>query len=34
MNRNVYSFGGGKADGDGSMKDVLGEKGLLAAALV
>jgi len=27
MNRNVYSFGGGKADGDGSMKDVLGGKG-------
>ncbi len=27
MNRNVYSFGGGKADGDGTMKDVLGGKG-------
>src|SRR5579883_1868968 len=23
----VYSFGGGKADGDGKMKDVLGGKG-------
>ncbi len=27
MNNYVYSFGGGKADGDGSMKDVLGGKG-------
>ncbi len=25
--RNVYSFGGGTADGDGKMKDVLGGKG-------
>jgi pyruvate,orthophosphate dikinase len=27
MSRYVYSFGGGKADGDGKMKDVLGGKG-------
>jgi pyruvate,orthophosphate dikinase len=27
MSKNVYSFGGGKADGDGKMKDVLGGKG-------
>src|SRR6202012_4899426 len=26
MNRNVYSFGGGTADGDGTMKDTLGGK--------
>src|SRR6266704_3101273 len=25
--RNVYSFGGGTADGDGKMKEVLGGKG-------
>src|SRR3954454_11414058 len=27
MSKNVYSFGGGKSDGDGKMKDVLGGKG-------
>jgi len=27
MNKYVYSFGAGQADGDGSMKDVLGGKG-------
>jgi hypothetical protein len=27
MTKYVYSFGGGTADGDGSMKDVLGGKG-------
>src|SRR3954451_5394805 len=27
MNKYVYSFGGGSADGDGTMKDVLGGKG-------
>src|SRR5437016_4234795 len=27
MSKNVYSFGGGAADGDGKMKDVLGGKG-------
>ena len=27
MNKYVYSFGGGTADGDGNMKDVLGGKG-------
>ncbi len=27
MNKYVYSFGGGTADGDGTMKDVLGGKG-------
>src|SRR5580704_2379247 len=27
MSRNVYSFGGGTADGDGKMKDILGGKG-------
>src|SRR5215472_9327427 len=27
MNKYVYAFGGGKADGDGTMKDVLGGKG-------
>src|SRR5450755_4189317 len=27
MKNYVYSFGGGKADGDGTMKDVLGGKG-------
>jgi len=27
MSKNVYSFGGGTADGDGKMKDVLGGKG-------
>src|SRR5262249_26451681 len=27
MTKYVYSFGGGQADGDGSMKDVLGGKG-------
>ncbi len=27
MKKHVYSFGGGHADGDGSMKDVLGGKG-------
>lgn len=27
MSKYVYSFGGGKADGDGSMKDILGGKG-------
>jgi pyruvate,orthophosphate dikinase len=27
MSKHVYSFGGGTADGDGSMKDVLGGKG-------
>jgi pyruvate,orthophosphate dikinase len=27
MKKYVYSFGGGKADGDGSMKEVLGGKG-------
>jgi len=27
MNKHVYAFGGGKADGDGTMKDVLGGKG-------
>ncbi len=27
MTKHVYSFGGGKADGDGKMKDVLGGKG-------
>src|ERR1019366_1124471 len=27
MKNYVYSFGGGKADGDGTMKDILGGKG-------
>ena len=27
MNKHVYAFGGGKAEGDGTMKDVLGGKG-------
>ncbi|HTS61693.1 MAG TPA: PEP/pyruvate-binding domain-containing protein, partial [Candidatus Acidoferrales bacterium] len=27
MMKYVYSFGGGSADGDGKMKDVLGGKG-------
>src|SRR3984885_1738530 len=27
MNKHVFAFGGGKADGDGTMKDVLGGKG-------
>src|SRR6202162_5393903 len=27
MNKHVYAFGGGKADGDGTMKEVLGGKG-------
>ena len=27
MKKYVYSFGGGSADGDGSMKDILGGKG-------
>jgi pyruvate,orthophosphate dikinase len=27
MNNYVYSFGGGKADGDGTMKEILGGKG-------
>src|SRR5579871_1218013 len=27
MKKHVYAFGGGKADGDGTMKDVLGGKG-------
>ncbi len=27
MNKYVYSFGGGRADGDGSMRDILGGKG-------
>jgi len=27
MKKHVYAFGGGKADGDGKMKDVLGGKG-------
>src|SRR2546423_309400 len=27
MSKNVYSFGGGTAEGDGKMKDVLGGKG-------
>jgi pyruvate, orthophosphate dikinase len=27
MSKNVYSFGGGTADGDGKMKDILGGKG-------
>jgi len=27
MNKYVYSFGGGTADGDGKMKDTLGGKG-------
>ena len=27
MKKQVYSFGGGTADGDGSMKEVLGGKG-------
>src|SRR5208283_2785143 len=27
MSKYVYSFGGGKADGDGTMKDTLGGKG-------
>ncbi len=27
MKKYVYSFGGGTADGDGKMKDVLGGKG-------
>ena len=27
MSKYVYSFGGGSADGDGKMKDVLGGKG-------
>ena len=27
MKKHVYSFGGGTADGDGSMKDILGGKG-------
>ena len=27
MNKHVYSFGGGTADGDGKMRDVLGGKG-------
>jgi hypothetical protein len=27
MKKYVYAFGGGKADGDGKMKDVLGGKG-------
>src|ERR1700719_467106 len=27
MRKHVYAFGGGKADGDGKMKDVLGGKG-------
>src|SRR5579862_7569594 len=27
MEKQVYSFGGGKADGNGTMKDILGGKG-------
>ena len=27
MNKHVYSFGNGAADGDGKMKDTLGGKG-------
>ncbi len=27
MAKHVYAFGGGKAEGDGKMKDVLGGKG-------
>src|SRR5215467_3216214 len=27
MKKHVYSFGGGKADGDGTMKEILGGKG-------
>ena len=27
MKKHVYSFGGGTADGDGKMKDILGGKG-------
>ncbi len=27
MKKYVYSFGGGTADGDGKMKDILGGKG-------
>ena len=27
MRKHVYSFGGGTADGDGKMKDILGGKG-------
>ena len=27
MNKYVYSFGGGTADGEGTMKDILGGKG-------
>ena len=27
MSKNVYSFGGGTADGNGKMKDILGGKG-------
>ena len=27
MKKHVYAFGGGTADGDGNMKDVLGGKG-------
>jgi pyruvate, orthophosphate dikinase len=27
MKKHVYAFGGGSADGDGKMKDVLGGKG-------
>ena len=27
MKKHVYAFGAGTADGDGSMKDVLGGKG-------
>ncbi len=27
MNKYVYSFGGGRADGDGTMRDILGGKG-------
>ncbi|MGH9609514.1 MAG: PEP/pyruvate-binding domain-containing protein, partial [Bryobacteraceae bacterium] len=27
MNKHVYSFGGGSAEGDGKMRDTLGGKG-------
>jgi pyruvate,orthophosphate dikinase len=33
-NKNVYSFGNGKADGNGSMKDLLGGKGANLAEMV
>ena len=32
MKNYVYSFGGGTADGDGKMKDILGGKGVATIA--